>query len=165
MATIAEVSRGLNAVHTVGQAKIAIGEALSQLSRGYSLPRTTAQNRQVLDRVRVPLEQWYSEIKSLPDAMDYKAEFARRRDLIIRAYVEIEGIVGEITARSTVSFWKEVGVGIQELPADIGRGIGTVARGVGETAGSVVGGLFAGLGPVVVVVIGLAIYFALRGKK
>jgi len=165
MATIAEVSRGLNAVRTVGQAKVAIGEALSEIGRSYSsYPKISAENSRVLDRVRAPLEAWYAEIKALPDSTDYRAAFQARRDTITRAYVETAGILGEITARSTVSLVDELARGFAELPRQAGQAVGSLARGVGETAGSVVGGLFSGLGPVVVIVLVLVIYFGFIKK-
>jgi hypothetical protein len=163
---IATVSRALNSVRTAGQAKVAIGEALSELGRSYrSEPRITPENARTLDRVRLPLEAWYAEIASLPAATDYRAAFAARKDQIVRAYVETYGILGEIQAKQSVSFLSELGTGFKELPRDIGKAVGAVATGVGETAGSLVGGLFTGLGPVVVIILAVVLYVVWKSRR
>jgi hypothetical protein len=168
MATIAEVSRGLNAVRTVGQAKVAIGEALSALGRAYALPGRTAEVGRALDRARIPLEAWFAEIRGVGDATDYKAEFAARRNLVTRAYVETFASSGDpnVVAPRTASIADELQSGFRELPRDLGKAIGTVATGVGETAGNVLGGLFSGLGPVVLIVLGIVLYVVyVKGRK
>jgi hypothetical protein len=162
VATIQDIARGLNGVRTAGQAKIAIGEALSELGRAYRL--ADGENARTLDRVRLPLEAWILEIALLPDASDYRSAFQARRDTITRAYVESLGILGTIQARRSVSFVDELGTGFAALPGQLGQAVGAVAKGAGETAGSLLGGLLSGLGPIVVIVIALAVYAAWRAK-
>jgi hypothetical protein len=166
VSTIADVSRGLNNVRTAGQAKIAIGEALSEIGRSYrSEPRITAENARVLDRVRLPLESWIRELQAVADSTDYRDKFQGRRDTITRAYVETYGILGEVNARQSVSFVAELGAGFQALPGQIGRAVGAVAAGAGEAAGGLVGGLLSGLGPVLVIVLVLVAWSVLKGRR
>jgi len=49
---------------------------------------------------------------------------------------------------------------IEDLPANIGKGVGMVAKGIGSAAGNVVGGLFSGLGlPISLAILGIGGFF------
>lgn len=170
MADVALVSRALNKVQTIGQAKLAIGEALNEIGRAYKTAKISddakgwAADSRILDRVRLPLEAWFTEISGRSDASNYRAEFLARRDLVTRAYVETFGILGEIQARGTVSLLNEIGTGFEALPGQAGAAIGGLARGVGETAGGILGGVFSGLGPLLTILVVVVLFFYVSGR-
>lgn len=165
MATLTEIVRGLNAVRTVDQAKIAVGEALTALGQTYQLvaqqtwrsDRTRANG--LLDDARLPLEGFFAKLSKMSGGSDVP-DWATNRNLIQRAYVEIAGVGGELNARRTVSFVNEIPQAARDVAQGIGAGLKTVGAAAGDLGGGIVGGLLTGLGPVVVAVLAIVIYFA-----
>lgn len=165
--TIAQIARGLNAVRTVAQAKIAIGEALSALGAAYQLVGLTQSERRALDAARRPLEEWWSGIANVPDTTHGAPTpytLGTRRSLIERAYVEIAGVHGVVSAKRTVRLANELAQSTKDLARGAGEFVGSVAGGVGDVAGSLVGGLLSGLGPLVLMVLAVAIFFTWKAK-
>lgn len=154
MATIDEIgtiSRELNRVSSAGQARAAIGAALRALSAGYPMASSAsdadraARMKRSLDDARIPLERWYGEIKSPADA-PYAKDFARRVELVRRAYVTLAGVEAEASYVPQTSNLQILIRSIKEAPTVFARGVGEVAKGVGNVAGDVAGGVVTGLG-------------------
>jgi len=163
VAGIQDIARGFNAVKTVAQARIAIGETLNALGRAYQLPGITSAQRGTLDGVRAKAEAWFRVLRSDTDHAPVTNWRDIRRDLE-RAYIEIAGVGGTIEARRTVSLGDELLTSTRDVAQGIGRGVGAVATTVGDTAGTLIGGLLSGLGPVVVVVLAIVVFVYFRGK-
>lgn len=154
------IFRGLNAVTTVGQARAVIGEALTAIGVAHELPDLTVANHRALEAARTPLQDWYRELERLRDDADYKAQFQKRRRLVEIAYIEISGVGGEADARRTISLTDELATSARSVATAAGSAAREITTATGDIAGGLLGGLLSGLGPVVVIVIAIAVYFA-----
>jgi len=159
MADIAQVSRGLNKVRTIGQAKVAIGEALSEIGRAFTALRRgrsllfgdqTRAGRNALEAARIPLQEWFSEIKNLPDSTEYRDQFRKRRNLVTRAYVEVAGVVGELRARRTVSLGEELARSAGQLADKAGT--------VGKSLSEILAAFLKPLIPIIVVIVAVIVF-------
>lgn len=175
MPTFTEITKGLDNVRTAGQAKIAIGEASKNVGNAYSKAFNTGTTFiyglkndyvLVLDELRAPLEQWWGEVRGLPDDMDYTSQFRAKRNLIEKAYLYVAAIGVDIDAKQTTIFGipKVIGETFSNAPKIFGTAVNDLATGVGNVAGNVVGGLLSGLGPVLVAVIAGVILLSLQNK-
>jgi hypothetical protein len=154
MANLAPVIRELGRVQTNGQARAAVGATTRYLSDAYAaisdIPWTSGYRdtaRRDLDGARLQLEGVYPRIAS--DALGYPVDprvWAEARKAIERAYIAAEGVYGAASYESKTSLADILVVSLKEAPGVFARAVGEVAAGVGNTAGSVVGGLFSGLG-------------------
>lgn len=163
METLAEIVRGLNAVRTVDQARLAVGESLTAIHGAYGLPNLSSSSAHSLDLARKPLESFYARLGKLPGA-GAVPEWPANRNLVQRAYVDIAGAGGQSEARGTVSLVSELQRSTKDVAAGIGTGLHEVASVVGDTAGSVLGGLLSGLGPVIILMLALVGFFYLKRK-
>lgn len=161
MATMQETIRGLNAVKTNGQARSAVGAASKYVAAAYpkisDLPYLSGLRepaKRDLDRARVALEAVYPLIPSngLNNQIDPRL-WAEARDAIVKAYIAGEGLIGAATHEPQTTFAEIVSTSIVEAPGVFAKGVGRAAAAVGDTAGSVVGGVFSGLGVVWTVVL------------
>ena len=145
------VEKALNEVTSAGQARAAIGEALSALGRTYPLlSKLTSERagvgRRALDLSRGELEAWYRDIKSMSHTAPYKETFSAKRKLITRAYVEIAGVEGEAHHQPQISNWEILTASIREAPGVFAEGAGAVLGAAGQATGSAAGGSSRGLG-------------------
>lgn len=157
MATLDDVTRALNGVRVVAQARIAIGETLTSLHGAYQLDISRSQ-RNALDSVRAPLESWFRELIPYLEGADYSLQFNLRKNAILKAYVEMAGVGATIQAKQTLSIVDSIQYGVKTAASGLGSAIKGATGFVGETAGGIVGGLLSGLGPIIVLVLALVIY-------
>jgi hypothetical protein len=148
---IAAITRALNGVTTAGQARAAIGRTSEAISRAYKVADMLPSDRRTiakrtLDGVRQPLDSWYREIANVSASAPFANDWAAKRRLIERAYIEIAGIEGEANYVPATSNLDILLTSIKEAPKVFGQAVGSVAKEVGATAGSVAGGVFKGLG-------------------
>lgn len=153
MATIVDVTRAMKLVQNAEQGMRIVNGALAEVvaaQKTGNIPTDLANSKRDLEALK-------KRIGSSGKA-DFLTVWGEAKSTVTRAYVNVAGAVGEFQAREAVSLATELTQAAKEAPALIGETLGSVAAGVGNTAGSLLGGLFAGLGPIVVVVIGFIVY-------
>ena len=131
MADIADVTRALKAVRTVGQARVVINEAIDNVDRALRSPAISAEDvalatlpiapavfplkgllespsvaRGDLERSRVELVQLKRSFSGMSSAETIN--FSGDSQTVIRAYVNIAGVQGEIVVQRTLSIAREV---------------------------------------------------------
>ena len=154
------VIRELNRVRTNGQARTVVGAALTYLGRTYPvLPKIKSAeyretSRKELDRARAALEAVFPRIPTNGESatLDPKI-WTTAREAINKAYIAAEGVNGAAAHEPQTTLTEILATSIVEAPAVFAKGVGQVAGAVGDTAGSVVGGVFSGLGIVWTVVL------------
>jgi hypothetical protein len=148
---IAAITRTLNRVTTAGQARQAIGLASEAISRTYKVADMLPSDRRAiarrtLDGARTPLEAWYRDIAQVSYAAPFVNDWSAKRRLVERAYIEIAGIEGEAHYVPATSNLDILLTSLKEAPKVFGQAVGATVKEVGAGAGSLVGGIFSGLG-------------------
>jgi hypothetical protein len=159
MATIQQITRALQSIRTVGAARVAIRDAIAGVDAAL---RSGPRLRGDLTQSRADLLAWLSQLAGRDDALPLP-DFQARSNVIIRAWVNVAGAGGEVSARNTVSLLDEIGKAAGELPTTVfkpvGEALGALGAGVGASAGGLVGGILRGLGPVMVVLLAILLWF------
>ncbi len=161
MANVQDITRGLQAIRTVAQAKVAIGEVLNEIGRAFTAASSADLPTSDLNKARIAIEQLWSGIKALPDSTAYSFKSPGNLDTVIKGYVEVEGITGHIVAAQTVSYWTEVKEGFEKLPENIGAGTETIA----EIIARIIGGFIKGLGPMTLIILLLVVGYVVLKRK
>jgi hypothetical protein len=156
MATISEITRGLQAVKTVSQARVVLKEARSELLAAFETGHFATDLRRSL----IDVDGLTESLSPFPGSALVPAWFDRQK--VLRAFVNVAGATGQARARATVSLANEIKQSASELPSTVfrplGDALGSAARGVGEIGGGLVGGILKGLGPVVLLVLALVLW-------
>lgn len=159
MPTIVDVTRAMRAVTTAEQGLRIVNGALAEViaaQKTGNIPTDLANSKRDLEALK-------KRIGSASKA-DFLTVWGDGKSVVTKAYVNVAGAVGEFQAREAVSLLSEIAQAAKEAPALIGQGVGEIASGVGNVGGSLVGGILKGLGPLVVVVLGIVIYFRYAKK-
>lgn len=152
---IATVTRALNDVQSVGEARAALNAASAELDRGqglisglssYSVPTPEeAQNTIALYR---PLLA--AELRLLAPSPDTSpvdpGTWQRTRDEITHVYVDVSGIEGVAGALAAIDVGQILVDAIAGAPKVLGLVVGDVLSGTGQAAGGLLGGVFKGAG-------------------
>lgn len=150
MADIGEISRALNDVESVGQARAALSLARAELATGGGLadnlswlssPTETEARADLAIRDgglagEMRLLDPFDSGDAVPAAM-----WTRERRQVEGAYITVQGIAGVVGALGTVSLADELARAIEDAP----RLIGGVASGLGDLAGAPIAGILRGL--------------------
>lgn len=161
MDRVVEINRALNAVAknkdgtrrlTVpsGPLRAAVGIALRDANAGYKLAARYPVSTVDLDKARKRLEYWYQSLE--PGGEVQVKDFDANRGKISQIYIELAGIDGQLNAPNRPGLGAELIASLSRLPDTLGTAIGATAGFIGDTAGSIVGGLLAGLWPLLVLV-------------
>jgi hypothetical protein len=161
--TIADVSRTLNLVQSVGQARAALQMGLDEADAGvlltdklsiFSSPTPDeAQSTLAIDRAQLQGE--LNLISGRDDTSPVDAgEWDRQRRAIERTYVDVSGIEGVAGALAKVSFAGELADAVANAPSVVGQALKTAAAAAAPAAW--------GIGTILVLAIVLVVL--LRGR-
>lgn len=163
MTSMSDLVKGLKFVSTNKQAQSVITEAMAEVRRAQrtgEIPTDLRNSARELTDLSRALTRAHNE------GRDVAALFAARKNVVIKAYVNVAGATGAFRARNAVSLADE----FARSAKDVGEGIAIAAKkttsAIGDTAGSLLGGLLKGLGPLVVAVLAFVVwtkYF--KGRK
>lgn len=158
---VAIIQRRLNVATTAPQFRAialetmgAVDRAISSFRSGFS-STTTKGLRQSKEQLRKAIDSLSrGELAKCGVLMSCSpSAFVEVERIITRAWVEISGVQGIKAARKNVSLVDEISQSVGDTAKAIGRGAGQV----GEGAGFILGQTLKGLGPVVLLVIGLVV--------
>ncbi|MBV9837864.1 MAG: hypothetical protein JO156_07085 [Solirubrobacterales bacterium] len=165
MATLEQISAALNGVQSVGQARAAIGAALTAIHDAYDtangLPyfsgyNTAAATRE-LDSNRYALEGDYKALPQGDNTAIDRSKWAPMQNDVNRAYVSIAGVLGGVAGAPTISDVGDILVqSIKEAPGVfleyVGKATGAVLETATEAAGKGIMGFVKAAWPLLLVV-------------
>lgn len=159
MASIVDVTRAIKGVTTAPQGLRIVNDAIAEVGSAQktgNIPTDLANSKRDLEALKKRIGN--ASMANFPEVWE------SGKGVISKAYVNIAGAMGEFQARESVSLMREFERAAKEAPSLIGQTVGELAGGVGNVGGSLVGGILRGLGPLVVVVLGIVIYFRYAKK-
>lgn len=152
---MSDLVKGLKAVRNNLQAQTVIVEALSEVRRA----QRTGEIPTDLRNSERDLQTLAAFLNNNANRTDFAQLFAARKNVIVKAYVNVSGATGAFSARRAVSLVDELKRSGKDVGEGLAVGVKTVAGAVGDTAGSVLGGVLKGLGPVVIALVALGVWF------
>jgi hypothetical protein len=163
VADVAQLSRALNAVRSVGQSRAALAAALDQVARGNDLAEqlsvfSTPDPDEARTTMAIDAGQVTAELRLLEGREDTSpvdpTEWARQRRAIERVFVDVSGIEGVTGALAQISFAQILADAIAAAP-------GLIAEYAGKAAAAVAPAAF-GLGTLLV--LALLVLVAVRAR-
>jgi hypothetical protein len=170
---IVAVSRALNDVGSVGQARAAIAAAQNELDVGLELAPTlslfsTPDPDEAIGEINILRAALAGEIFAMGSMADDQhvdaATWDRARRQIERTYVEVSGIEGTSGAVARIRVGEILADAIANAPRVFAEAVGETVAGAGRIVGSAGGGLLSGLGFVGVLVVIIVAALVLRPK-
>jgi hypothetical protein len=170
---IAEISRALNAVQSVGQARVAIQVAMDELDDGLRLAEqlsifstpdpTEARTTLSIDRAQLSGELGALDAYEETSPVD-AATWSRQRRAVERAFVDVSGIVGVVGSLAKIDRLQILIDAIAEAPRIFGNAAGSVLDAAGRAAGGLGGGFLEGLGFAGLLVVALVAFLVLKSR-
>lgn len=145
------VVRALKLIRTAGAARVAVTSAIQIAESALARQPKLATG---LRKVIADLQTYKKTLASLAA----ETPIVLNQRLVEKAYIESFGAIGETAARQSVSLLEELGRSSSQVGAAIAKNVKDVGNVAGEVAGGLAGGILKGLGPVVVLVLALALY-------